>query len=232
MIQTRDVDVVGAPAPAYYAAPEQPRGAVVVVHEIFGRSPEIERVCRRLAEAGYAALMPDLFGDRFKPICISKALKQMKAGRGENIDVIKAAGAVVARESGVAREKVGVIGFCLGGGFALAVGNAFAATSTNYGELPDESVMQGLPPTIACYGSRDRSMKKAIPILEQRLQSQGVEHEVHILDAGHAFLADGSHPTIEFLTRGLLDVDSARDHAAREIGWTKILAFFDKHIAV
>jgi carboxymethylenebutenolidase len=230
MIQTRDVVVDGAPAPAFFASPAKPRGALVVVHEIFGRSPEIERACRRLAEAGYAALMPDLFGDRFKPICIARALGQVRSGQGEGIDIIKAAADVVARESGVPRAKVGVIGFCLGGGFALAVGNAFAATSTNYGELPNAEAMKNPSPTIACYGTRDRSTTKAIPIVGQRLRDAGVPHEIHVLDAGHAFLMDGDHSLLSFLTKPLLDVNPPRDATAREEGWSKILSFFDQHL--
>ena len=229
-IQTRDVVVDGAPAPAFFASPAQPKGAVVVIHEIFGRAPEVERACRRLAEAGYAALMPDLFGDRFKPVCIAKAMRQFTSGQGEGIEIIKAAADVVARESGVPRAKVGVIGFCMGGGFALAVGSAFAATSSNYGQLPNPEVMKNPSPTIACFGTRDRTTKGAIPILGQRLQEAGVPHEVHVLEAGHAFLMDGDHKMASFFTRPLLDVDPLRDAAARELGWSKILAFFDSHL--
>ena len=230
MNQTRDVDVAGAPAPAFYVSPDQPRGAIVVIHEIFGRAPEVERACHRLADAGYAALMPDLFGDRFKPICIAKAINEIHAGHGPNIEIIKAAADVVARESGVPRAKVGVIGFCMGGGFALATGSAFAATSSNYGELPSAESMKNISPTIACYGARDKSTKKSIPIVQQRLKDAGVTHEVHILDAGHAFLMDGDHDLIAFVTKGLLDVNPARDAAHREDGWQKILAFFDRHL--
>ena len=223
--------IPGAPATGYYVAPPSPRGAVVVLHEIFGRAPDIERACDRLAEGGYAALMPDLFGDGFKPLCVARSMRQIASGRGPSVDVIHAAADVLAERSGVPRARVGVIGFCLGGGFALAVGRAFAATSANYGQLPEEETMAGIGPTIACYGSRDRSTRAAVVTLRGRLARLGVPHEVHELDAGHAFLTDGARPIAEFLTRPLLDVNAQRDSAAREEGWARIFAFFERHLA-
>src|SRR5262249_29946020 len=157
---------------------EQARGAIVVVHEIFGRAPEIERATKRIAEQGYAALMPDLFEKRFKPLCISQAMRELAAGRGEMIDVLRAAGDEVAKQAGTSREKTAVIGFCIGGGLALAVGNAFGAVSTNYGDIPSSDVMRGIGPTIGCYGGRDRAFRKAPNLLRERLKVLGVEPEV------------------------------------------------------
>lgn len=231
MTQTRDVVVNGAIAPAFYAAPAgKAKGAVVVCHEIFGRAPEMERVCTRLAEHGYAAILPDLYGDRFKPLCIVKCMKEIEAGDGPHIAVVKAAADVVAAESGVARDNVFVIGFCIGGGFALAVGHAFKAASVNYATvLPPTSSIEKMPPTISLWASKDKSTKKIIPVVNECLQRKGIEHETHTLSAGHAFLADGSHPVAEFATTGFLNVNQAKDAPARDEGWQKILAFFDRH---
>ncbi|MEZ4428912.1 MAG: dienelactone hydrolase family protein [Nannocystaceae bacterium] len=227
----QELSIPGAVAPGYYVSPPQPRGAVVVIHEIFGRAPDIERACDRLAAGGYAALMPDLFGDRLKPLCVARSIRQIARGHGPEIDVICRAGDVLAERSGIARERVGVIGFCLGGGFALAVGKAFAATSSNYGQPPDRQVMAGIGPTIACFGARDRSTSAAVVKLRTSLAELGVPHEVHVLNAGHAFLTDGHRPIAEFLTRPLLAVDAQRDREAREDGWRRIFAFFDQHLA-
>jgi len=199
-----------------------------VVHEIFGRAPEIERATKRIAEQGYAALMPDLFENRFKPLCISQAMRELAAGRGEMIDVLRAAGDEVAKQAGTPREKAAVIGFCLGGGFALAVGNAFAAVSTNYGDIPPVEVMRGIGPTIGCYGGRDRAFRKAPNLLRERLRTIGVEPEVHIFEnAGHAFLCDGVHPIASFLARPILDVDPVRDADVPEQAWKRIFAFLE-----
>lgn len=227
----RDVDIPGAPAPALYVAPSSPRAAVVVIHEIFGgRQPELVAVCERFASAGYAALMPDLFGDGFKPACIARSLREIARGEGPSVQALKAAAEVVATESGVPRERVGVIGFCLGGGFALVVGKAYAATAANYGELVDVEVMRGIGPTIACFGSRDRAYRDKAPVLRDRLQQLAVPHEVKVYDAGHAFLTEGDHPVAATLARLILDVDPPRDAAARAEGWRDLMAFFDRHL--
>ncbi len=227
----RDVVIPGAPAPGLYVAPPSPRAAVVVIHEIFGgRQPELVAVCERFAAAGYAALMPDLFGDGLKPLCIARSLREIARGEGPSVQALRAAGNVVARESGVPRERIGVIGFCLGGGFALAVGKAFAVTAANYGELVDVYVLRGIGPTIACFGARDRAYRDKAPVLRDRLQQLGVPHEVKVYDAGHAFLTEGHHPVASTLTRLLLDVDPARDTAARVEGWRDLMAFFDRHL--
>ena len=88
----QELSIPGAVAPGYYVSPPQPRGAVVVIHEIFGRAPDIERACDRLAAGGYAALMPDLFGDRLKPLCVARSIRQIARGHGPEIDVICRAG--------------------------------------------------------------------------------------------------------------------------------------------
>lgn len=227
----REVAIPGAPAPGLYVAPSSPRAAVVVIHEIFGgRQPELVAVCERFAAAGYAALMPDLFGDGVKPLCIARSLREIARGEGPSVQALRAAGDVVARESGVPRERVGVIGFCLGGGFALVVGKAFAATAANYGELVDVDVLRGIGPTIACFGARDRAYRDKAPVLRQRLQQLAVPHEVKVYDAGHAFLTEGHHPVAATLTRLILDVDPARDAAARAEGWSDLMAFFARHL--
>lgn len=226
------VDIPGAPAPGLYVAPAAPRGAVVVVHEIFGgRQPELVAVCERFAAVGYAALMPDLFGDGFTPFCVARSLREIARGEGPSVDVIRAAGEVVARESGIPRERVGVIGFCLGGGFALVAGKAFKATAANYGELVSVEHLRGIGPTIACFGNRDRAYRGKAPVLQARLRQLDVPHEVRVYDAGHAFLSEGDHPVAGALTRLILDVDPVRDEAARAQGWQDIFAFFDTHLS-
>ena len=56
-----------------------------------GGRRDIERACDRLAEGGYAALMPDLFGDGFTPLCVARSMRQIASGRGPSVDVIHAA---------------------------------------------------------------------------------------------------------------------------------------------
>ena len=234
MTHTEDLsfDTPSGPRTGYLALPEAPRGAIVVVHEIFGRAPEIERACVRLSGHGYAALMPDLFGARWKPLCIRQAMGELARGQGEFLGVLRAAGDAVATRGSVPRERVAVIGFCMGAGLALAVGNAFRAVSANYGDIPPTEVMRGIGPTIACFGGRDRAFRKAPELLKSRLGELGVTPEVHVFpNAGHAFLNDGHHPIASFFSGPMLSVDPTRDAADREAGWQKIFAFLDRSLA-
>ncbi|MBN8614629.1 MAG: dienelactone hydrolase family protein [Deltaproteobacteria bacterium] len=231
-VETRDVtfETPSGPRVGYLALPPSPRGAIVLAHEIFGRAPEIERAAVRLANAGYAALMPDLFGARFKPLCIRQAMGELTRGRGEFLDVLRAAGDEVATHAKLPRERVAVIGFCMGAGLALAVGNAFRAVSANYGDVPPTEVLRGIGPTIACFGGRDRVFAGTGELLRKRLEPLGVTPEIHTFPhAGHAFLCDGDHPVASFFTGPMLNVDPVRDAGDREKGWEKILAFLGTH---
>src|ERR1035438_148867 len=73
----------GAPAtPAFVILPRGARKGVVVIHEMFGRQPEIDRAVGRLAAAGYAAIAPDLF-HRGKIACLRDVFRAMKTGDGD-----------------------------------------------------------------------------------------------------------------------------------------------------
>ena len=104
-------------------------------------------------------------------------------------------------------------------------GSGWGAVSTNYGMIPEARVMRGIGPVIGCYGKRDKQFPDG-RVLTERLSEVGVTPEVHVFDAGHAFLTDGDHPMSKLLFRnlGLGDYPDAR-----ETGWEKILAFFDRH---
>jgi len=111
---------------AYAARPEgTPRGAIVVIQEIFGVNPGIRRKCDRLAEDGYLAVAPDLFW-RLEPDVeldpdveaeFQRALGLMgKFDQDQGIRDIEATIHWIRRSEGVA--KVGAVGYCLGGRLA------------------------------------------------------------------------------------------------------------------
>ena len=126
----------GAPdTPAFAIVPPGARRGVVVIHEIFGRKPEIDRVVERFAAAGYAAVAPDLF-HRGKFACLRDVFRAMKTGDGVAAQQGRNARAWLCEQTGIAPEHVGLIGFCFGGGFALTAGAGWGAVSANYGTLP------------------------------------------------------------------------------------------------
>lgn len=213
--------------PAYARIPGGAKKGVVVIHEIFGPQPEIERVVERLAAAGYAAIAPDLF-HHGRVSCMRSVMGAMKTG--EDVPAVRQARrarAWLSERAGLAPSQIGIIGFCFGGGFALLAGKGWGAVSANYGVCPEPHVLEGLGPTIACYGGRDRSMRAAQHRLEKELPRLGPQHEMHVFEgAGHSFLTDGHHPIAAALSWPLMHVKYDRDRA--EDGWKRILSFFDR----
>jgi carboxymethylenebutenolidase len=126
-----------------------------------------------------------------------------------------------------------VIGFCLGGGFALAVADTgFDVASVNYGVLPrdvDGALAQSCP-MVASYGAKDFGARKAVRRLDETLTKFEVEHDVKLYPkAGHSFLNDA--PDGPVLLRPLLKVanigpepESAAD------AWRRIEEFFASHL--
>jgi carboxymethylenebutenolidase len=219
-----------APLTAYHHAPPAPTRGVVVVHELFGRSPEVDGAADRLAAAGFAAVVPDLFGNRSKPLCVARALRAIHSGQGEGIEQILAARDWLKQTHRLGADALGVIGFCLGGGFALAVGKGFAAVSTNYGDIPSTDVLRGTRAVVGCYGTRDAVFGGNGRKLQKALEPLGVVPEIHTVEgAGHAFLLNGHHPVAAALTRPFIHVEY--NAALAEGAWTRILAFFDRNLA-
>ena len=215
--------------PGYAALPEGAARGVVVLHELLGRQPEIDRVVERFAAAGYAAVEPDLFHAGGRLGCIRRALATVSSGEGLIAERIEDARRWLIVEAGLDARRVGVIGFCLGGGLALAVGPAFGAVSTNYGAVPPAEVLRGSPPVIGCYGGRDRVFRKNAERMPKHLAQVGVEAEAHLFPSvGHSFLTHGDHPLVKVGTWPLFEI--RWDPEVAEEGWAKIMAFFDRHL--
>jgi carboxymethylenebutenolidase len=215
---------------AYLAVPTTPGPwpGVVVVHEAFGLTDDIRKQADRFAAAGYLALAPDLYDWGRTARCLVAAFKTLATGRGRALDDIKAARAhLVERDDCTGR--VGVIGFCLGGGLALLVAtDGFEAAAPNYGQLPRhlDTVLAGGCPIVASYGGKDWTLRGAAGKLEDSLTRLGVEHDVkEYPDAKHGFLFE--HTGKASLTEPLMvkyDPDAADD------AWRRIHAFFDQHL--
>ena len=206
---------------------------VVVIHEVFGDQPEMRAVCQAFADRGYVAVMPDLFSGRGPhPICVARTM--IDASRGRVSEDIDAARAWLAGQADVDGERVGVIGFCMGGGFALAyVGGSppgVRAAAVNYGPVPRKSsALRGACPVIASYGARDRMIGGAhAERLRRHLEALGVEHDVRVYDgAGHCFMTEGHHPIGRLV---YLPMRLGYVHDAAVDAWQRIFAFFDARL--
>ena len=218
---------------AYLAHPrgEGPWPGVVVVMDALGLSDDIRLQADRLATAGYLAFAPDLYSGRGIR-CVVATLKASRSGSGEAYADIEAARRwLAARED--CTGQIGIIGFCMGGGFALlcAPRYDFAAASVNYGEVPKDASMrlEGCCPVVASFGKRDPELPGRAERLERALSELGVAHDVkEYPDVGHAFMnrinvGPALNPLVKL-------VRMHYDHASAEDSWQRILNFFDDHL--
>jgi carboxymethylenebutenolidase len=217
---------------AYLAVPsgEGPWPGVVVVQDALGLSDDIKAQADRLAAAGYLAFAPDLYSGRGLK-CVVATLAASRTGRGPAYQDIDAARRWLdGRED--CTGKVGIIGFCMGGGFALlsAPQFPFAAASVNYGEVPKGAAerLAGACPVIGSYGKKDFTLRGRAARLEGALTTLDVPHDVkEYPDAGHSFMNRVSvgplGPLVPILNFGF-------DEAATEDAWVRIMAFFGEHL--
>ena len=217
----------------YLAEPlgQGPRAAVVVIMDSLGLSDDIREQAARLAAGGYLAFAPDLYSGRGLR-CVVATLRASRSGEGEAYDDIEAA-----RRFLVGREdctgSVGIIGFCMGGGFALlsAPKLDFAVSSVNYGEVPSDAVerLRGACPIVASYGRRDRTLSGRAERLEGALTELGVAHDVkEYPDAGHSFMNRINFGPL--LSPAVQFVGFNYHQPSSEDSWRRILTFFDEHL--
>lgn len=212
--------------PAYVAEPKgTPKGAVVVMQEIFGVNSHIRSVADGYAAEGYLAVAPSTF-QRTKPgVELGYSDEDMKAG-----SALKAAAEALPKP-GVLQDiqaavdyaaragKVGIVGYCWGGLLtwrAAAEVSGLSAAAPYYGggmTTPEESALEPQVPVLAHFGDNDHwipldtvdAFKKAHP-----------DVEVHVYACGHGFNCE---------QRGSYNAEAA------ELAKDRTLAFFAKHLA-
>ena len=210
-----------------------PWPGVVAIHEAYGLNSVVHRQADRLAAAGYLTFAPDLYSDGGAARCVVSTFRAMLTGRGKAIADIAAARDYL-RKRDDCTGRVGIIGFCMGGGFALVTANrGFDVASSNYGPLPLrlEHALAGACPVVGSYGGKDHMLPGATKKLTRTLVKLGVDHDVmEYPNAGHSFLNDteiGPRPVLP-----LLRITGIRpEPAAAADAWQRIEKFFAAHLS-
>jgi carboxymethylenebutenolidase len=229
----------GGALPSYLATPAGagPWPGVVVLHDLVGMSRDLRSQVDWLAESGYLPVAPDLFRGHRRPACMVRMIREIWRQDGPTFVDIQAVGGWLADRPDCT-GRVGVIGFCMGGGFALllATDHRFDAASVNYGTVPArtyaEATFVDACPIVASYGAKDPGNRGAGERLERILGAVGVDHDVQTYpDAGHSFLNDHDRADLPALfalqfrvTGNPYHEPSARDARRR------ILDFFGAHL--
>lgn len=218
--------VNGASIKGYLARPDTmaaEKSGVIVIHEWWGLNDNIRKMTRRLAGQGYVALAVDLYRGRSasNPDSARKLMQAAMNRRGAATDNLKQAYQYLAGEAGA--SKVGVIGWCFGGGWslntALALPDKIDATVIYYGQLvTDPDRLQALSmPILGNFGAEDGAIPPGkVRRFETVLDSLGKSADIKIYEgAGHAFANPSGNR---------YQPEAAKD------AWMRTLGFFRQHL--
>lgn len=208
---------------AYLARPEGggPFPAIVVIHEAYGLNENIKDITRRFANEGYVALGVDLFAGRNRAVCMFSLMSGMlfNSLNHRGISDLKASLTFLSEQPGVDNTRLGAIGFCMGGGFAIAwacTDNRLKAIAPFYASNPRplEAVAR-LCPVVGSYPTGDFTTAQGGK-LESALESYNIPHDIKFYPgAKHSFFNDQGR---------------SYNAAAAEDSWQRVLTFFKEQI--
>ncbi len=223
MMQTREISISELRGGGFLALPdgEAPHPGVVVIHEASGLNDNMRDITRRFAREGYAALAVDLFTGRNRAICMARYMTGMLMGSVNRygIDDLKGALTLLAKHPDVDAQRLGAVGFCMGGGFAIAwacTDSRLKAIAPFYGANPRPlDVVKRLCPVVGSYPERDFTANGGRN-LDSALSRHGIEHDIKVYpEARHFFFNDQNRA---------YDKDAAAD------AWQRVLRFFGDRI--
>jgi carboxymethylenebutenolidase len=222
-MQTREITTSELKGGGYLAMPDGngPHPGVVVIHEARGLDDHIKHVTRRLADAGYATLAVDLFAGRNRAVCMARYMAGMLRGSVNRfgVDDLKSALTLLAKMTNVDAQRLGAVGFCMGGGFAIAwacTDSRLKAIAPFYGVNPRPiEATSRLCPVVGSYPEQDFTARSG-RALDQALMGFHVEHDIKIYPgARHSFFND---------TKSSFNREAAND------SWSRLLKFFGEQL--
>ena len=226
-IKTQSIDypINAHTTPGYLAQPDDnlSHPGIVVIQEWWGLVPHIKDVAERLAREGFIALAPDLYHGQSstEPDEARKLAMALDAQRA--VQEIAAAARYLEKLDNVAPQKIGTVGWCMGGGLSLSTaahhGDLIGATVAFYGRpLTASDTAKLQVPVLGLYAEHDHGIPvAAVQAFEAELKTHHIQHEIHLYPGTeHAFFND-SRPHIY-------------NTAAAQDAWQKTLAWFRQHL--
>ena len=208
---------------AYLVRPAEPAGkvpAVVVAHENRGLNPYIEDVARRLAKAGFIALAPDgLSSVGGYPGNDDKGRELQSTVDPEKLmnDFLAAINWLQGHDE--TTGKVGIVGFCYGGGVANAAAIAnpdLGAAVAFYGRQPTKNVGKIKAPVLLHYAEFDSGINQGWPPYKEALQAAGKQYQAYIYPGvNHGFHNDST---------------PRYDQVAAELAWGRTIDWFTRKL--
>ncbi len=207
----------------YLARPDddQPHPAVIVIQEWWGLNDHIKDIVRRFANEGFVALAPDLYHGQVVSEPDAARSLAISLDRDAAVQEIQNAIDYLQAQSYVSPNKVGTVGFCMGGWLSLqtAVDEADVSASVAFYGRPLTAEEAGTiqAAVMGSYGSLDGGIPVAnVEAMQTALTGAGVENDIKIYDgANHAFFND---------TRPSYHEEASKDAWERTLGW------FRKHL--
>lgn len=194
--------------------------ALVVIQEIWGLDDNLRHTCRRFAREGYATLAIDLYSGGLNAWCVFQAIRAVFSADTDNYSTrhLNNALTYLARQPSAAR--LGAIGFCMGGNFALALASRdqrLKAIAPFYSMTPKplKKNVSGLCPVVGSFPEEDFMAKQGRQLAADLTQA-GVPHDIKIYPgAGHSFMNE---------SRSSFRAEAAAD------AWQRTLSFFGTHL--